>query len=177
MVKTTKLYICSQFWWPWPSFKVTFVWEIRKTLVFIFSQIFVSIWMEFSMLTQPVGLLKLILNLFYTSNIQGRVLCRYDFMNYTFNINMFQDTCEPICFKVGVMLNSTKLCSLIQVWKTVMFTLCHRIMGKLEFMQSFSCKLREATQMFMIVDFVRKITVKKSFKYGEYGSFRALFLL
>ena len=35
---------------------------------------------------------------------------------HIFNIVIFQDTCEPICFKLGVMLNTTKLqfdCSLI----------------------------------------------------------------
>ena len=31
-------------------------------------------------------------------------------------------------------------------------------------------KLHEAAQMFVLVDDVRKMTVKKSCKYGEYGS-------
>ena len=39
-------------------------------------------------------------------------------------------------------------------------------------------KLHEAAQMFMIVDYVREMTVKKSCKYKEYGSLgHLLFLL
>ena len=49
-----------------------------KTLVYSFSQIKISIRMKFSMLPQPVGLLKLLLNFLCTSNIQGRELCCCD---------------------------------------------------------------------------------------------------
>ena len=45
-----------------------------------FSQIYLSIWMKFSMMLQPVGMLILMLNLFSTSNIQGRELCWRDCM-------------------------------------------------------------------------------------------------
>ena len=38
-------------------------------------------------------------------------------------------------------------------------------------------KLHEATQMFMMVDYVSKMSVKKSCKYGEYGSFEHLLFL
>ena len=38
-------------------------------------------------------------------------------------------------------------------------------------------KLHEATQMFLVVDYVRKMTVKKSCKCGEYGSFYHLLLV
>ena len=38
-------------------------------------------------------------------------------------------------------------------------------------------KLHEATQMFRMVDYVREMTVKKSCKYSEYGSFGHLFFL
>ena len=40
---------------------------------------------------------------------------RRDFMKYTFNIVMCQDICEPTCFKLGMMLNTTKLYSIISV--------------------------------------------------------------
>ena len=40
-----------------------------------FSEKSQSIWMTFSLLPQPVGFLKLLLNLFGASNIQGRELC------------------------------------------------------------------------------------------------------
>ena len=33
-------------------------------------------------------------------------------------------------------------------------------------------KLHETTQMFVMVDFVSEMTVKKSCKYGAYGSFQ-----
>ena len=38
-------------------------------------------------------------------------------------------------------------------------------------------KLYEATQMFVMDDYVREMTVTESCKYGEYGSFERLLLL
>ena len=38
-------------------------------------------------------------------------------------------------------------------------------------------KLHEATEMFVMVDYVKEMTVKKSYKYGEYGSFEHLLFL
>ena len=63
----------------------------------ILSEISLLIWMKFSMLPQPVGLLKLSLDLFCRSNILRRELCRRYFVRY-------QNICEPICFKLGMML-------------------------------------------------------------------------
>ena len=37
--------------------------------------------------------------------------------------------------------------------------------------------LHEATQMFVMVDYVREMTVQKSSKYGNYGSFEHLLFL
>ena len=54
---------------------------------------------------------------------QGRELCWCD---------MCQDTCEPICFKFGLMLYATKLYSFIPVCMTLMFTQGYRVMGKNE---------------------------------------------
>ena len=62
-------------------------------------------------------------------------------MKYTFIIVMYQDTCEPVCFKLGVMLNTTKFYSLIPLLMTLMFTQGHRDRGKLELVQSFCCKV------------------------------------
>ena len=87
--------------------------------------------MNFSMLPQPVGLLKLML-IFCPSNIQGRELCSSDFVKYMFNIVMCQDICEPICFKLGMMLNTIELYSLIPHWMTLMFTQGHREAGSLD---------------------------------------------
>ena len=89
--------------------------------------------MECSLLAHPVGLLKLMLNLFCTSNIQEKELCWRDFIKYMINIVVCRDACEPICFKLDVMLGMTKLYNLIPVWMTLVFTQGHRIMGKLEF--------------------------------------------
>ena len=75
-----------------------------------------------------------------------------------------------------------------------MFTQGYRIMVKLKLVQSVCCKLYEATQMFMLIAYVREMTVEKScvanmlnwlFKgddceeilYGEYGSFEHLLFL
>ena len=57
---------------------------------------------------------------------------------------------------------------------TLLFTQGHRVTGKLERVQLFSCKLHEATQMFVMVDCVSEIAVKRSCKYGKYGSFEHL---
>ena len=42
---------------------------------------------------------------------------------------MCQGTGEPVCFKLGMMLNTTELCSLIPVWMTLIFT---QVTGLLE---------------------------------------------
>ena len=44
---------------------------------------------------------------FGTGNIQRRELCWHDFTKYSINIVLWMDTCEPICFKHGKMLNAT----------------------------------------------------------------------
>ena len=96
---------------------------------------------EIQYIATTCWLLKLMLNLFFTNHIQWRELGRHDFMKYTFNIVMCQDTCELICFKFDVMLNITIFYSLIPVWMTLMFARGYRITGKLELVQSFFCKV------------------------------------
>ena len=67
---------------------------------------------------------------FILHNVQGRELCWHDFMKYMFNI-ICQDTYEPIFFfKLGMMLDTAKLYSLIPVRMTLMFTQGHRVAGK-----------------------------------------------
>ena len=53
---------------------------------------------------------------------------------------------------------------------TLISTQAHRFAGKLELdLCSHSViKLHDTTQMFMIVDFVREMTVKKSCKHGSF---------
>ena len=57
------------------------------------------------MLPQPVGLLKLILHLFCTNSTRERTLL----MKYAINMVLCQDTCQPVCFKLSMMLDTTKL--------------------------------------------------------------------
>ena len=80
-------------------------------MISIFLQVLISVLMKLSM-SQPLGLLKLMRNSFSTNRIERRELCLHDFMKYTFDIVMCQDTCEPICFKLVMMVNTTKLCGL-----------------------------------------------------------------
>ena len=67
-----------------------------------------------------------------------------------------------------------------------MSTQGHRVTGKLELVQSFCCKLSAAKSgcvnqlkcVFVMAEYVKEMTEKKSCKYGEYGSFEhVLFLL
>ena len=84
-----------------------------------------------------------------------------------------------ICFKPGIMLNTIRVCSLIAVSMTLMLTQGPRFGGLQESWNLCShslVKLPKATQMFVMVDYVREITVKKSCKNGEYGSFEHLLL-
>ena len=53
------------------------------------------------------------LNLSCASDIQGRELYQCDFMKYAFDIVMCQDTFELLRFKLGKMLNTIKLYTLI----------------------------------------------------------------
>ena len=78
--------------------------------------------MKFSLLPQPAGLLKLMLDLFCISDIDWRELSWRDFIKYKINIVMCWDACESICFKLGTMLGIPKLYSLIPVWMTLVLT-------------------------------------------------------
>ena len=111
-IQTFTDWFLSNFVWWWRLLNSTFSLDYltlqghscminKKTFFFSkFSRILLSIWMKFSMLPRPIGLLKLMLNLFCTHNIQGRELCSYDCIKYMFYIVLRQDTCELICFKL-----------------------------------------------------------------------------
>ena len=117
----------------------------------IFSEISQSIWMKFSLLPQPDSLLKLMPNWFCIRNNRGRELCWHDFVKYTINSVVCWDTCEPVCLKLGVMLDSTKLFSL----NDLDINVHSRVTGSQESWSLCSHsveKLREAAQMFMLVD-------------------------
>ena len=112
--------------------------------------------------------------MFCANDIQGRKLCWHDFIKYTYNIIMCQDTCEPVYFKLSMMLNISRLYSLIPVewpWCSL------KVTGLWEKLEHFVIKLHEASQMFMVVDYVRGMTVKKSCKYCEWRSCECLLFL
>ena len=72
--------------------------------------------MKCSALPHPVSLLKIMLNLFFAQLIlKGENSADLSFMKCMFNIGMFQYTGKLICFKRSIMLNATKLYSLIAV--------------------------------------------------------------
>ena len=70
--------------------------------------------MKFSVLPQPVGLLKLVEIVFCVINAQGRELCFY-FVKHTFNIGLCSDACKLISVKLSVMTDTTKLYIFIPV--------------------------------------------------------------
>ena len=113
-----------QFGWPWSScsFKVTVVWEVKHFCAYFLAS-FQLIWMKISSVS-TFGLLKLMLNVFGTINIQGRDLCLCNSVSikYTFAICLYRDTCEPICFKLNMLLDMTTPYSLIPVWMTLAFS-------------------------------------------------------
>ena len=111
----------------------------------IFSEISVNLDWNSNVMPQHVGLLKLMLNYFCGKYYPRRKLCWQNCIEFTINILLCQDTYEPIHFKLGMLLDMTKLYSLISVWMTMMFTQGHKVMGKLELVQSFFEKLHEAT--------------------------------
>ena len=97
-------------------------------------------------------------------------------MKYTIYSVLCQDTCEPICFKLSIMLDMTQLYSLISVWMILMFTQGHRVMGKLECVQPVCRKI--AWSNWNAHDgWVWKGDDCEEVLYSEYGSFEHLLFL
>ena len=95
-----------------------------------------------------VGSLKLKLHLFCTVNIQGKKLYGSDLTKYTFNIGLhLAGRLAPICFKLGIMLDTTKFCGMMPVWVIPYdWTLPnedqgHRVMWNIEPVQLFCHKV------------------------------------
>ena len=143
--------------------------------MYICFQILQSVWMKFSLLPQSVGLLKLLSYLFCTSNILERELCRHDFIKYMINIVLCQGPCELIWFKLGVMLDTTNLYSVIPVWMSLMFTQGHRVTGKLELVQSFCCGIAWSNSIIHDCWLCKEDDFEETL-YGKYGSFALLVL-
>ena len=96
-------------------------------------------------------------------------------MKYAFDIGLHQDI--PICSRLCVMLDMTKVYHLISVWVTWTVTAGSRITRKRELVQSFCLKGYEATEMLRIVDYVREMTAKKACKCCRYVSFEHVLIL
>ena len=129
MIETTKFYILISVWMTLTQGNCCI--EIKKLLC-PFSRTLQSIWMKFCRLPQPVGLLKLMLNLFCTEYSWEIALLAWFYKIYF----LYRPVCEPICLKLGMRLHTTKLYSLIPVWLNVMLTQDHRLLGKLELVQA-----------------------------------------
>ena len=81
-----------------------------KTLVSIFLLIYVSIWMKFSVLPQPVWFVEAHANIYFAQVLfKGENSAEVILWNIVISMVMCQDTCEPICFKLGLMLSTAKL--------------------------------------------------------------------
>ena len=119
---------------------------------------------------QPVGLLKLVLNLFRTISIQGRELYSRDFIRmYTFFLGLLPDAYEPISFELDTILDTTVLMTLI-------FTQAH-MLTRQNFRSHSVVKWQGTIQTFATIDHVGEMTAKKFPSYGEYGSFECLLFL
>ena len=66
---------------------------------------------------------------------------------------------------------------MIPVWMALTFSQVTELQKRLNLCSHSVVKLREATQMFLLVDNVKGMTSKKSFKYGECGSFDYFIIL
>ena len=72
--------------------------------------------------------------------VQGRELCLDDFIKSIFKICLSSDACEPISFKLCLMISMIKHYVLIPVQITMTFTQDDTVMRKLELVQLFFCK-------------------------------------
>ena len=73
-------------------------------------------------------------NFFHLSNIN-------DFMKYAVNIGLCLDAYEPVSFRLGMMVESTKPSSLIPVLVILTFSQSHRFTKMLKLLQLFCCRM------------------------------------
>ena len=120
--------------------------ECKKVSTFaaIISQSFQTICMEFGILLRLVGVMNVIL-----FNIQERESYFCDFVIKkppTFSVDFYSDIYWPISFKLGVLIENTKLCILIPVSKTLTFIQGHSCVRnhklRCPFSQNSRCRFR-----------------------------------
>ena len=159
--------------WPWTQWMFTVLWYI-KTSVIIFLESSLLIWMKCRILPQPVGLLKLILKIIlHNSYSRDKTPCKW-FHRRHVHIGLCTGVYDPIYFKFVMVLDTTKLFSLIPVWMSFTFTIGHKVMRKNLCKCSF-VKWHEEAQTFVTVGCVREMN--KSCMYDEHGSFKHLLIL
>ena len=86
-----------------------------------------------------------------------------NFMEIIWNIGLRSNVCEPMCSKLCVVTVTVKLNS----WVPFSVT----------FMGCFFNATVAWSWIFVMVDYMREMTVKKSFKSNKYGSFECLVFL
>ena len=113
--------LCTRFRWrEQPPHRIVLwstAWSAAEN---IFSQISQSMWIKLGMLSHVV-FLKLMINLFRLMFKWGNFV-QVVFRNYTLNTGMRSGAYELVGFKLGIMLDLTKLYSPIPVWMTLTFT-------------------------------------------------------
>ena len=91
-------------------------------------------------------------------------------LKYSHDSGIFSNNPEPISFRLGMLIDMTKLSSLVPVWSTFAFTLGHTVRRKLEFCSHSVVKRHQVAQSFAMVYYVREMTVRKPCMYGHIGS-------
>ena len=111
------------------------IWVVPKKSTLVFSWISLFTLIKYSMLPWPNHLLRFLRKvLFKEENTAYMIL---------WNIPWILAWMPTLCFKLGVVLDSPTMYSLIPVWVTLTFTQGHRVSGKMKLAQSICCKADE----------------------------------
>ena len=99
VIETTKLFTWYQFGWPWPSFKVTVVWEIKTCFHFLEN---IAVDLDEILYVATTSWFveanaKLILHVIF----KGEKSAGVSFIKCMFNISLCQDTCGLVCLKLA----------------------------------------------------------------------------
>ena len=65
--------------------------------------------LEFGILLRLVNVIHLILVLSHPLNIQWRELHAYESIKKNLNVGYYSDIYRPVCFKLGMMIETTRL--------------------------------------------------------------------
>ena len=107
--KALKSTFWYQFGWPWPSFKITVVWEIRNLCAHFYATLSIDL-DEIWCVASVCWFVKLKLNLFPTIDIQVRNNTCMISQNIPSTLASVGTPVNQFCFKLGMMmtcLNST----------------------------------------------------------------------